>query len=714
MSNYNILDDLNEKQREAVTCTEGPLLIFAGAGTGKTRVITYRIAYLISECNIAPETILAVTFTNKAAIEMKNRVRKLLGRESLNVFVSTFHSFGARLLRRYGQKIDISNDFVIYDETDSELLIKRILLDFNIDPKKIRSAGILNIIERAKDRLLSTLEFDKLYEKGDRDNYYEIAKTVYSEYEKNLRKNNACDFGDLIYLAVKLLNENHTTLEKVRKRFQYVMVDEYQDTNYAQFMLIYLISQEHRNIAVVGDDDQAIYGWRGADITNILNFEKVFSESNIVKLEQNYRSTSSILDSAYAVVRNNRDRKEKRLWTERERGRPPTVKLLADEKEEARYVLKNIYKFINAGYKYRDIAIFYRIHSLSRVFEDILRKENIPYKVVGGIGFYQRKEIKDILAYLKFIINFNDDVSLSKIINIPSRGIGHTTLKKARDISLLENKALFDVLKDGAFLQSLGPQTAKSVIDFVNMIYNWKKTIKKKKVSEIINDILKETGYIDGLKDEATIEAVSRIENLQEFLNVAVEFEEKKQGDLIEFLMEMALLTDLDFLADESDYVTLMTMHMAKGLEFPCVFIVGMEAGIFPHSSSEFDIFELSEERRLCYVGITRAKDYLFISHCASRMIYGKRIFQEPSMFIDELRGDTVKRDHKNDGFTIKDETKEVCDFKKDDIVFHSRYGKGVVLSRRGAGEDAVYRVRFSNNNEKTLIHKYARLSLAE
>lgn len=713
-----ILEPLNEPQREAVLHFEGPLLVLAGAGSGKTRVITHRIAFLLCERNIKPWNILAMTFTNKAAAEMRDRVDSLLGGSSSGLTLLTFHSFGARVLRKYSDHAGLSPDYTIYDDKDSEMLVKRILMDFKLDPKKLKPSLVLSLINRAKDRLISPDLFWKLGSECEGP-IFEYVSEIYPEYEKRLRRSNAVNFADLLYMTVRMLENSGSVLKELRNKYRFLMVDEYQDTNHSQFRLCELISEESRNIVVVGDDDQAIYGWRGADVRNILGFEKDFPEAKVIKLEQNYRSTPEILRVANIIVQENHGRRGKRLWTGRASGVPVKIHQLFDEYDEARFIADEIGNLLERGYKFSDIAVFYRVHSLSRVLEDVFRQKEIPFKVVGSVGFYHRKEIKDILAYLKLVVNPSDDVSIMRIINVPARGIGETTLRKAREISLERGVSLYEVLTDLDFLETLRDATRRSINSFFDMVQEFREASAQLSVSRLIERILSSSKYIDHLRDENSIESLARIDNLNEFISVASEFENRfREGiTLRTFLNEMALLTDLDSLPEDQDFVTLMTLHTAKGLEFSCVFMCAMEESIFPHSRSSFDVEEMREERRLCYVGLTRARDRLYLTHAGSRMVYGNRDCSEPSPFLTEIKLGIQTEISKAAEEEQAAEKQVPADservFDRGDLVRHRIWGQGKIISRRGMGSDAVYRIKFQGGNEKTLMHRYANLQPA-
>lgn len=628
---------LNNMQKEAVYHTNGPLLILAGAGSGKTRVLTYRIARLIEEEGINPWNILAITFTNKAAKEMRDRVDRLVETGAQSVWISTFHSLCVRILRRYIDRIGYGTSFTIYDADDQKSLMKDICKQLSIDTKMIKERSILAAISSAKDELVAPDEYEKLCY-GD---YHKrrIAE-AYRQYQIQLKRNNALDFDDLIMKTVELFRTCPDVLEYYQDRFRYIMVDEYQDTNTAQFQLIHLLADRYRNLCVVGDDDQSIYKFRGANIGNILNFEKVFEEARVIKLEQNYRSTKNILNAANGVIRNNRGRKEKTLWTDNDSGELIGARQFTTAYDEAEYVAKDIMRKVRSGSaQYKSFAVLYRTNAQSRLFEEKFLLANIPYRIVGGVNFYARKEIKDLLAYLKTVDNARDDLAVRRIINVPKRGIGATTLAKIQNFAVEEDISFYDALKRAEEVSGLGRSAAK-VKPFVTFIQTLRSQEEFISVHELLETIIEATGYVEELEKEDTEESKARIENIDELISKAVSYEESAdEPSLAGFLEEVALVADIDSLDDSEDHVVLMTLHSAKGLEFPQVYLTGMEEGIFPSymSISGDDPNELEEERRLCYVGITRAMEHLTVTCARQRMIRGETRFNAMSRFLMEI-----------------------------------------------------------------------------
>ena len=630
----NLLEGLNDKQYEAVVNTEGPCLIIAGAGSGKTKVLTHKIAYLISEKNVKLWDILAFTFTNKAANEMKTRVEGLIGDMASDMWMGTFHSICVRILRKQIDRIGFDTSFVIFDTSDQKTLIKQIIKNQNLDDKLFSDRSVLSEISNAKNDML---EPDAYATKVRGDFRREKIADIYDIYQRKLKENNAIDFDDIINFTIKILMDNPDLLEYYSSKFKYVLVDEYQDTNKAQFTLVTLLASKYGNITVVGDNDQSIYSFRGADITNILNFEKDFPGTRIIKLEQNYRCTQSILNAANEVIKNNEAKYEKKLWTENERGALPKVYRGENEYDEANYVVRQINTLkIEEYYKNSDFTILYRMNSQSRALEDILRRENIPYKIVGGLKFYERKEIKDIIAYLRLIQNTNDNLSLTRIINEPKRGVGKTSLDNIDALAASSGVSMYEIIKNA---DSYGlNRVYGNTREFINTIEDLRARKDTMKISELIKATLTQTGYTKALELENTIEAETRIENLDEFLTVAIEFEdESADNSLSEFLEGITLSSDLDGMEDTEDSVTLMTLHSAKGLEFPVVFLVGMEEGIFPGYKSIGEPKELEEERRICYVGITRAKQLLYLTCAKQRTIFGSTSCNAVSRFLKEI-----------------------------------------------------------------------------
>lgn len=630
----NLLESLNNKQEEAVLQTEGPCLVIAGAGSGKTKVLTHKIAYLMAEKYIKPWNILAITFTNKAANEMKQRVENLVGDAANDMWIGTFHSICVRILRKYIDRIGFDHSFIIFDTSDQKTLIKECLKELKIDDKLFTDRAVLSEISNAKNEMLEPKPYSVKYEGDYRK---EVIARVYELYQKRLKENNAVDFDDIINYTIKILTENIDVFEYYTDKFQYVLVDEYQDTNKAQFTLISILASRHGNITVVGDNDQGIYSFRGADITNILNFEKDFPGTKIIKLEQNYRCTGNILKAANAVIKNNQAKYNKKLWTQNDEGNLPSIYVGDDEYNESNYIVSKINELKREQYyKYSDFAVLYRMNSQSRAIEDILRREKIPYKIIGGQKFYERKEIKDIIAYLRLIFNTSDNLALKRIINEPKRGIGKTSLDSIQEISEKTGVSMYEIIKNA---QEYGlNRVYVNSREFIDVIEELREKQDKILISTLVKETLNKTGYTKALKDENTIEAESRIQNLDEFLTVAMEFEEESADNTLqEFLENMTLSTDLDNMQEEEECVILMTLHSAKGLEFETVFLVGMEEGIFPGHQSIAEPQELEEERRLFYVGITRAKRFLHLTCAKRRTIFGSTSYNPISRFIKEI-----------------------------------------------------------------------------
>ena len=638
----SIYDTLNPQQKEAVLHTEGPVLILAGAGSGKTRVLTHRIAYLIEEKGVNPWNIMAITFTNKAAGEMRERVDKIVGFGSESIWVSTFHSSCVRILRRYIDRLGFDHNFTIYDTDDQKSLMKDICKRLQIDTKVHKERAILSAISSAKDELVTPEEYEL-------NNMSDFSKKkiaqAYKEYQKELRKNNALDFDDLIVKTVELFQACPDVLDYYQERFRYIMVDEYQDTNTAQFKFVSLLASKYKNLCVVGDDDQSIYKFRGANIGNILGFEKVFSDAKVIKLEQNYRSTQNILNSANEVIHNNIGRKEKSLWTDNEEGSLVHYRQFMNAYEEAEFIAGDISRKVReADCQYKDCAILYRTNAQSRLFEEKFLMANIPYKLVGGVNFYARKEIKDLLAYLKTVDNARDDLAVRRIINVPKRGIGATTLAKVQDYASEHDMSFYDALKEAENIPTLGRAAAK-IEPFVTFVQSLRSKTEYFSPSELLNDIIEETGYVMELKAEGTEEADARIENIDELITKIVSYEEENEDPTLSgFLEEVALIADIDTVDGDGNQVLLMTLHSAKGLEFPYVYLAGMEDGIFPSymTITADDPAELEEERRLCYVGITRAMKDLTLTCAQQRMIRGETQYNKPSRFIREIPRELV------------------------------------------------------------------------
>lgn len=631
----SIYDTLNPKQKEAVLHTDGPLLILAGAGSGKTRVLTHRIAYLIDECGVNPWNIMAITFTNKAAGEMRERVDNLVGFGAESIWVSTFHSSCVRILRRHIENLGYTTSFSIYDSDDQKTLMRQVFKTLDIDTKQFKERSVLAAISSAKDKLIPPEEF-LLNAGGD----FREKKTgeIYKEYQKQLKKNNALDFDDLIVKTVELFQNNPQILDYYQERFRYIMVDEYQDTNMAQFKLVSLLASKYRNLCVVGDDDQSIYRFRGADIQNILSFENTFPGTMVIKLEQNYRSTQNILDAANEVIRHNFGRKDKTLWTANGEGDKILFKQFDTAKDEADFVVRQIR---DSGYSYQDQAVLYRTNAQSRLLEERCIFYNVPYRLVGGVNFYQRKEIKDILAYLKTIANGVDDLSVIRIINVPKRGIGAPTIGRVTAFASEHNMSFYDTLKEAKQIPGIG-KAAEKISRFIAQMEVFRAMAYSEEYSmkDLIDHILEDTGYEEELQEEGEIEAQTRLENIEELINKAAAYEEDSEHPTLdEFLEQVALVADIDNVDDTEDRVTLMTLHSAKGLEFPKVYLVGMEDGLFPGMMSIMsdDKTEMEEERRLCYVGITRAKKELVLTAARQRMINGETRWSKPSRFINEI-----------------------------------------------------------------------------
>ena len=636
----NILEGLNDKQYEAVVNTEGPCLVIAGAGSGKTKVLTHKIAYLIGEKGAKPWDILAITFTNKAANEMKERIANLVGDDAKDIWMGTYHSICVRILRRFIDRIGFDSSFIIFDTSDQRTLVKACMRDLAIDDKLFNDRSVLSEISNAKNEMLEPEQYTA---RSNGDFRKEKIATVYELYQKRLKENNAIDFDDIINYTIKILMENPDILEYYANKFKYVLVDEYQDTNKAQFTLVTLFASKNGNITVVGDNDQGIYSFRGADISNILNFERDFPGTKIIKLEQNYRCTGNILKAANSVIKNNEVKYKKELWTQNEEGNLPNVYQADNEYDEATYIVTQIEHLKREEYyQYSDFAILYRMNTQSRAIEDILRRENVPYKIVGGLKFYERKEIKDIIAYLRLIQNSADNLSLKRIINEPKRGIGKTSLEKVEALAEQNETSMYEVIKH-ADQYGLNRVYLNSR-EFINTIEELKDKKEDLVISELIKTTLKKTGYTKALEEENTIEAENRIENLEEFLTVAIEFEEEyAENSLSQFLEGITLSSDIDNVEEDEDSVTLMTLHSAKGLEFPVVFLVGMEEGIFPGYKSISEPKELEEERRLCYVGITRAKEHLYLTCSKQRTIFGSTSYNPVSRFLKEIPEDLLE-----------------------------------------------------------------------
>ena len=692
----NLIDSLNDRQKEAVVNTDGPMLILAGAGSGKTKVLTTKVAYLIEEKNIDPNNILAITFTNKAAKEMKERIFKLEGNSAFYIQISTFHSFGLKILKENCELLGYEKNFTILDSDDSLSIIKKIMKELNIDANKYNPKAIKNVISNNKNEIIDPEKYS-LYVNTDFD---EIALEVYRKYEKSLKINNAVDFDDLLILPLKLFNNNPGVLQKYQEKYKYVFIDEYQDTNEPQYILSKMISAKYKNITVVGDADQAIFTWRGANYKNILNFEKDYKDAKVVLLEENYRSTKTILNAANNVIKNNKVRKEKNLWTQNEEGSKITYYKAFDEKDESNYVVNEIKKLIEKGLNPKDICVLYRANAQSRTVEEAFLTSNISYNIVGSYAFYNRKEIKDLIAYLKLIYNNKDDVSLLRVINYPKRGIGNKAIENLAIKSNVLDKSLYEVIDSGKEL------------DFKNMIEEIKKEESHLTLTELIDMVLDKSGMKKSLEDEKSIEADIRLENLEEFKSIAKAME-INEGivSLEELLDKLALVSDVsEQKNDNEDKVTLMTMHAVKGLEYDYVFVVGVEEGLFPHSNSLESNDELEEERRLCYVAITRAKKKLYLINARSRILYGKVSSNVPSRFINEISDEyieTIGKKEDSNVFKPKiDKNKmmnEDNDLHPGDMVNHDKYGFGVVVTIDGS----IATISFKRDGLKKLMKNH-------
>lgn len=760
----NLLEGLNDKQYEAVINTDGPCLVIAGAGSGKTKVLTHKIAYLMQEKDIKPWNILAITFTNKAANEMKERVEALVGDDAKDMWIGTFHSICVKILRRFIDRIGFDHSFVIFDTSDQRSLIKECLKDLKIDDKMFTDRIVQFEISNAKNDMKEPEEYEAMV-KGDYRR--EKIASVYNLYQRRLKENNAIDFDDIINYAIKIFRENDDVLDYYTNKFNYILVEEYQDTNKSQFTLIRLLAKAHGNITVVGDNDQGIYSFRGADISNILNFEKDFKGTKIIKLEQNYRCTQNILNAANSVIKNNEVKYKKKLWTENEEGALPTFHVSDDEYDEGRYIVEEINHLRREDYyKYSDFAILYRMNSQSRAIEEILRREDIPYKIVGGLKFYERKEIKDIIAYLRLINNPSDNLALKRIINEPKRGIGKTSLDKIQAISEQTGIPMYQIIKEAdQYGLSRVYSNAQGFIEVIEDLISKKDEYT---ITELIKHTLKETGYTKALEDENSIEAENRIENLEEFLTVAVQFEEEEaDNDLSTFLEGITLSSDIDGMDEEEESVTLMTLHSAKGLEFPVVFLVGMEEGIFPGYKSIGEPKELEEERRLCYVGITRAKNNLYLTCSRQRTMFGSTSCNPVSRFVKEIPENMLEGANEIDSepenkfkdsnyewsygksgnngkvvsykvdipsskpepsfafksaesFLAKLNSKtqgnntDLSKYKEGQRIYHKRFGEGNISKIEPEGDDLKLDIQFDKVGHKRLMAKFANLEIID
>lgn len=733
----NMLDKLNERQKEAVLATEGPVLVLAGAGSGKTTVLVNRIAYMISEKHIRPWNILAITFTNKAAREMKDRIERLLGDTAKDMWIGTFHSVCVRILRSCIDLLGYSRDFVIYDTADTKTVMKECLRELDIDEKSFPVRNVLSIISNAKNDLMDAATFENVYKSDYR---MSIIAKIYYRYQTKLRKNNAVDFDDIILNTVKILSENPDVLSKYQDKFRYILVDEYQDTNNSQYLLINLLAQANRNLCVVGDDDQSIYKFRGANIGNILNFEDDYSDVQKITLDQNYRSTQNILDAANSVISNNKGRMGKSLWTSNGDGNKVFVYTGTNEYDEARYIARQIKKHFDEQGSFSDCAILYRTNAQSRVIEEMLMRESVPYKVLSGLRFYDRKEIKDIIAYLRVVYNPNDDVSLARIINEPKRKIGNATLEKARNIAREKETSLYDVISHADDYPEF--KTAiKKLLGFSEIIQSLIKLKDTVTIEDLTGRILNDTGYMPALVMEDTTESKTRIENLGEFISVITEFEKNEEtgNTLGEFLENISLVSDIDGYDENEDSAVLMTIHSAKGLEFPIVFLSGLEEGLFPGMRSMESDDDIEEERRLCYVAITRAKEQLYITKTISRTIHGKTMPTTASRFFKEIpveyledkttlqpkvakvmqdlgvrNASAPKKEvymTKGFGSSVKSSgSTDYSKFKAGDAVEHRTFGRGEILKATPCGNDCILEIQFESIGFKRLMAAFAKV----
>jgi DNA helicase II / ATP-dependent DNA helicase PcrA len=718
-----LLQGLNPMQKQAVETTDGPVQIIAGAGSGKTRVLTHRVAYLLAEKGIHPWNVLAITFTNKAAREMKERIGQLVGPMAEEIWISTFHSMCVRMLRRDIDRLGYSRNFTILDTSDQLTVIKQVLKEQNLDPKKFEPRTLLGKISHAKNMLREPGDM-KAHAQTFMD---EVAADVYEKYQDKLRTNESLDFDDLLMVTVKLLRTQPEVKDYYQRKFQFIHVDEYQDTNHVQYILTKMLAEKHQNLCVVGDSDQSIYRFRGADITNILNFERDYPQATVIKLEQNYRSTKKILAAANHVIAHNTERKPKELWTDNDEGEMLHLFEAGTEHEEAHYVAEHILQGRKEGQPYKNFAVLYRTNAQSRVLEEVMMKANIPYSIVGGIKFYERKEIKDVLAYLRLIVNPHDDLSLTRIINVPKRGIGAATLDKIASYAREHGLSLFGALLE---MEEIGltQRTLKPLSEFVDLVRHLHAMIEYLSAVEITEEVLKRSGYREELKRENSLEAASRLENIDEFLSVAQEFEKHNEDkSLVAFLTDLALISDLDALGDEQeeedkgDSVVLMTLHSAKGLEFPTVFLVGMEEGIFPHMRSLDDEDEMEEERRLAYVGITRAEKVLHLTRARTRTIYGQTTSYLPSRFLKEIPVELVEEvggrqsaSNATPRRVVRPTPNVVADWRVGDKAEHAKWGLGTVVKVQGEGEDLELNIAFpAPIGVKKLLAKYAPIKKA-
>jgi DNA helicase II / ATP-dependent DNA helicase PcrA len=710
---------LNDIQTQAVEQTDGPVLIFAGAGSGKTRVLTHRIALLLGQRRVAPDRILAVTFTNKAAGEMKTRLERMVGAPARDLWVGTFHSMCVRMLRRDGSKAGISPSFAIIDEADQRQLIKDILDDLDYDERQLSPGACLHEISKAKNSLI----WPDKYHESQTSFLGERMANVYTEYERRLRESNSLDFDDLIVRTIDLLERDENVREKYQNKFEYILVDEYQDVNIAQYRLIAILGAKHKNVTVVGDDDQSIYSWRGSDYRMILRFEEDFPGAKVFKLEENYRSTQRILDAANSLVSNNKNRASKRLFTQRAEGEAITVYAAATERDEARYTVEKIKQMVRDGAAYKDFLILYRTNAQSRVFEEALIADGIPYRVVGGVGFYARSEIKDVIAYLRYIVNPADALAFKRIVNVPRRGIGQQTLAALVQAASARGLSVGEAIFDSELLREAVPKKLKELERFAELIRSFRNRAEDMGVADLLVSVMEDSGYVRELQAEETHDARARVENLQELIGVAREYEGgDPEASISGFLTNVALISDLDSLDPDSSYVTLMTMHGAKGLEFSHVFLTGLEEGVFPHSRALTDMTELEEERRLAYVGVTRAMDRLFLSYAQRRALFGNTYAYPKSRFIEEMPGlevlesDSVVLPRPSGGRWREVAIHESAgagmnmNLHDGDRVRHPKWGEGTIRGLVGAGGDGLVTIDFPNVGQKMLMLKYAPL----
>ena len=724
-----ILDSLNPVQREAAEHVDGPHLIFAGAGSGKTRVLTHRIAHLIQTHGISPGSLLAVTFTNKAAKEMRERIEGLIGSEMLaHMWVGTFHSTCARILRERGERVGLDRDFVIYDDDDQVKVVRECLDELNLDEKDHTPRQILYKISNAKEQLVLPEDYEQVF----RGNHDWVVAKVYPLYQKKLRANNALDFDDLILYAVKLLDEHKESREHYQRKFKYVLVDEYQDINYSQFQMVKTIADAHRNICVVGDDDQSIYSWRGADVSIILSFQKHYPDAKIVKLEQNYRSTRNIIDAAYHVISRNEKRAQKQLWTDREEGALLQKIEAIDEHDEAVKIVNRMRDLVLMGDReYSDCVVLYRTNAQSRIFEEALMNHRVPYKIIGGVRFYERKEIKDLMAYLRLVFNPRDSIGLKRIINVPVRSIGAVSVQRLEEFAAENDISLFEAALRAEEI-GVQPKAKRSIEGLGKLIKFLHELREEYTVGKLLTEIVENTGFVAELKRQGTREADSRIENVMELFSVIEEFEQTSEDhSLRAFLEQVALVTDIDSYEESEPAVTLMTLHAAKGLEFPIVFMSGMEEGTFPHMRSMSSRDELEEERRLCYVGMTRAEDELHLCYARVRTTYGQRQPQMPSRFLREIPEEMFQQPKKpkvtiperpagtgslwaESQAPAKKKAAPACPFKAGDQVKHSVFGLGIVEGVEAKNGDTQITIAFEEVGRKKLMLSFAALEKVE